>query len=100
MAGRTRDARTLRSAEQAATSPCAADPEISPSGDLATFCEVVNRLCPGLEQRDLLERMQMDEARRRRRVKRLQRRVSSGEYHVPAGVLGKSLLVEEGLTVP
>ena len=61
------------------------------------FCSLASRLCPELNDTEILRTLRTDDAKRRARVNRLRRRVRSGDYQVHPGLVAASLLVDGGL---
>jgi anti-sigma28 factor (negative regulator of flagellin synthesis) len=64
----------------------------------AAFCSLASRLCPQLDESEILRMVRQDAAVRRARVRLLRNKVRSGVYRVHPGLVAVSLLVEDGFT--
>jgi len=72
---------------------------LSSAAETVSFCEIVNRLCPGVDAHDFLKQMQQAADRRRRRVRELERQIRGGTYHVPASAVAEAMLAGHGMIV-
>jgi Anti-sigma-28 factor, FlgM len=70
-----------------------------PAAEEISICDALARLCPALDQGEILQRLRENAARRRERVDELRRQVLAGTYHVSPRAVATAILLEGDLPV-
>lgn len=94
MAGRARDRRNRPSANQSAEPSTPYTLPLFPAEEEISICDVLSRLCPGIDQGQILQHLRKDATRRQERVQKLRRQILAGDYQVHPGEVATAILLE------
>lgn len=94
MAGRARDTRNRISAKQEADRSDPYTLPLFPAEEEISICDVFSRLCPGIDQGQILQHLREDATRRQERVQKLRRQILAGDYQVHPREVATAILLE------